>query len=191
MKRADDGHRYGGQPMASTTLRLILPLPPSVNHQYATVNGRRVLSWEAKRYKQKTTEGLKRLAAKGWLEKEALDTLRNSYLALCFDFYFKTSLRRDLDGGLKIAQDAICEAWKINDNRVVQAQLNKRIDPEAPRLEVAITALPSWEFRHEPFEESDSVLTFDLSRWAPRRGRSPKRERTLEELARDLGWDGF
>lgn len=170
-------------------LKLILPLPPSVNHQYATVDGKRVLSWEAKRYKRKAVEGLKRLIAKGWLDKEALEALRSSYLALSFDFYFKTSLRRDLDGGLKIAQDAICEAWKLNDNRVVQATLAKRIDPEHPRLEVKIEALASWEFRPQTVEAYDSkTLAFDLSQGPPRRGSSFRRARTLEELAQDLHW---
>ncbi len=50
------------------------------------------------------------------------------------DFFFETPQRRDLDGGLKIAQDAICTALEVNDNRVVDIHLVdihlvKRIDP--------------------------------------------------------------
>lgn len=170
-------------------VRLILPLPPSVNHQYATVEGKRVLSWEAKRYKQKTIERLKRIAARGWLTKELLEALRSSYLSLSFDFYFKTSLRRDLDGGLKIAQDAICQALTINDNRVVQALLNKRIDPKNPRLEVEVKSLPTWEFTPEPpSADPPEGLLFDLSHGLPRRGRTAGKERSLEELVHDLQW---
>ena len=43
-------------------------------------------------------------------------------------------MRRDLDGGLKITQDALCEALEINDNRVVDIHLVKRIDPLRPRI---------------------------------------------------------
>jgi len=176
--------------MDGMTLKLILPLPPSVNHQYATVNGKRVLSWEAKRYKKKTIERLKRLVIRGWLPRERLEALRNSYLSLSFDFYFKTSLRRDLDGGLKIAQDALCQAFAINDNRVVQVLLNKRIDPLNPRLEVEVRSLLTWEFTPEPtsFDPPEGLL-FDLSHGLPRRGRTPGQARSLEELAHSLGWD--
>lgn len=173
----------------SLHLKLILPLPPSVNHQYATVDGKRVLSWEAKRYKQKTIERLKRIAARGWIPKEWLEALRSSYLSLSFDFYFKTSLRRDLDGGLKIAQDALCQAFMINDNRVVQALLNKRIDPQNPRLEVEVKSLPTWEFTPElTSADPHEGPLFDLSHGLPRRGRALKGERTLEELVHDLQW---
>ncbi len=174
----------------SPPLKLILPLPPSVNHQYATVDGKRVLSWEAKRYKKKTIERLKRLVVRGWLPKELLEALRRAYLSLSFDFYFKTSLRRDLDGGLKIAQDVLCQAFAINDNRVVQALLNKRIDPTNPRLEVEVRSLPAWEFTPEPTSaDPPEGLLFDLSHGLLRRGRTAGRERSLEELARSLGWE--
>lgn len=175
--------------MASTTLSLILPLPPSVNHQYATVDGKRVLSWEAKRYKQKTIERVRRIVTKGWVAKEMLEALRSSYLSLSFDFYFKTSLRRDLDGGLKIAQDALCGAFQINDNRVVRAVLSKRIDPEHPRLEVEMTVLPEWDFTPILSPSSKISPLFDLSHGLPRQGRASRGDRNLEELIHDLGWD--
>ena len=53
-------------------------------------------------------------------------------------FYFRTLLRRDLDGGLKIAQDALCEAMGINDNRVVEIHLYKALDWESPRLDCTL-----------------------------------------------------
>ena len=65
-----------------------------------------------------------------------LAALRGGYLSLFIDFYFATPMKRDLDGGLKITQDAICEALGINDNRVVDIHLVKRIDPRNPRIEV-------------------------------------------------------
>lgn len=52
------------------------------------------------------------------MTREKKDSKQN-HLALLLDFYFATPLRRDLDGGLKITQDALCEGLGLNDNRVV------------------------------------------------------------------------
>ena len=70
-------------------------------------------------------------------------------MALFIDFYFETPRRRDLDGGLKITQDAICDALGINDNRVVDVHLVKRIDPLRPRIEVELEAIADWQFDAE------------------------------------------
>ena len=122
-----------------------LPLPPGVNNQYVTVNGRRVLSKEARRWKTQATQLLARLA----LPPSFSATLRDGYLALFIDFYFETPLRRDLDGGLKIAQDVICQSLGIDDRRVVDIHLVKRIDPLHPRIEVELEALAEWAFEDE------------------------------------------
>ena len=66
-----------------------------------------------------------------------------------FDFFFETPRRRDLDGGLKITQDAICDALGVNDNRVVDVHLVKRIDPLRPRIEVELEAILDWKFDAE------------------------------------------
>ena len=121
-----------------------LPLPPGVNGQYSTVNGRRVLSAGARRWKKLA---LGELA--GRFEPAFLETARQGYLALFLDFYFESPLRRDLDGGLKIAQDTICEALGVDDRRVVDIHLVKRIDPLHPRMVVEIEALPTWQFDDE------------------------------------------
>lgn len=127
------------------TVRFTLPLPPSINSQYATVNGRRVLSRTAQRWKKEASQILDRLA----LPEPFVATLQNGYLALFIDFYFETPLRRDLDGGLKIAQDVICQALGIDDRRVVDIHLVKRIDPLRPRIEVEVEALTEWAFDDE------------------------------------------
>ena len=130
-------------------LLLTLPLPPGVNNQYATVNGRRVLSPEARRYKQGVLRLLRRKRDSGAISDELCAAARSGYLALFIDFFFETPLRRDLDGGLKIAQDAICTALEVNDNRVVDIHLVKRIDPLNPRIEIELEVLDDWEFEHE------------------------------------------
>jgi crossover junction endodeoxyribonuclease RusA len=132
-------------------IALVLPLPPGINNQYATVNGRRVLSAEARRFKVGTGEHISRMRFSGEISDGVLAALRGGYLSLFIDFYFATPMKRDLDGGLKITQDAICEALGINDNRVVDIHLVKRIDPLNPRIEVQVETIPEeeWQFDEE------------------------------------------
>lgn len=125
--------------LTPTRFAFELPLPPSINSQYATVNGRRVLSSTGRRYKATIAQIL--LGALAQLPNRAtfLNAAQSHYLALSIHFYFPTLLRRDLDGGLKIAQDALCEAMGINDNRIVEIHLYKSLDREAPRLDCALS----------------------------------------------------
>ncbi len=123
---------------------MTLPIPPSINRQYATVNGRRVLSATGRRYKG--TVGQLLMTAASSSEWHAfLRAAQEHSLTLTIHFYFPTLLRRDLDGGLKIAQDALCEAMSLNDNRVMEIHLYKALDRDNPRLECTLalaTPLP-------------------------------------------------
>ena len=130
-------------------VRLRLPLPPGINQQYATVRGRRVLSRASRKYKQMVGEAIRRFRAEGSISDRLVAALRQGYVGLFIDFYFETPQRRDLDGGLKIAQDAICEALGVNDNRVVDIHLVKRIDPLRPHIEVELEAIQEWAFDAE------------------------------------------
>ena len=127
-------------------VRFELPLPPSINQQYATVNGRRVLSKASRTYKREVGKAVRRLRAEGVISDALVAALREGFLGLFIDFYFETPHRRDLDGGLKITQDAICDALGVNDNRVVDVHLVKRIDPLRPHIEVELEAIPDWDF---------------------------------------------
>jgi len=126
-------------------LTLTLPLPPSINEQYATVNGHRVTTAPARRFKQQVRSTLRSLN----VQDDLLAHFRQCYLALFLDFYFTTPLKRDLDGGLKITQDALCEGLGLNDNRVVDIHLLKHIDPLHPHLRVELEALADWQFDKE------------------------------------------
>lgn len=126
--------------------RFSLPLPPGINQQYATVNGRRMLSRTSRKYKKNVGKAIRRLRAEGIISDALVAALRQGFVGLFIDFYFETPLRRDLDGGLKITQDAICDALGVNDNRVVDVHLVKRIDPLRPRIEVELEAILDWEF---------------------------------------------
>jgi crossover junction endodeoxyribonuclease RusA len=130
-------------------LRLVLPIPPSINEQYATANGHRVSTVAARRFKQRVQRILAELERKEVLHEELRERLRQGYLSFYLAFYFETPLKRDLDSGLKITQDAICESLGLNDNRVVNIHLVKYIDPLHPHLEVELEALEDWRFDQE------------------------------------------
>jgi len=133
-------------PRQQHILRLTLPIPPSINEQYATVNGMRVSTAVARRFKQQVRQKLTALEREGKLGETLRAHLRQNYLALLLVFYFETPLKRDLDGGLKITQDALCESLGINDNRIVTIHLVKYIDPLHPHLDVELEALEDWQF---------------------------------------------
>ncbi|HEV2662948.1 MAG TPA: RusA family crossover junction endodeoxyribonuclease [Ktedonobacteraceae bacterium] len=127
-------------------LRVTLPIPPGINEQYATVNGHRVNTAIARRFKQEVKKKLAALEREGVLHEKLRENLRQGFLSLLLEFYFETPLKRDLDGGLKIAQDALCEGLGVNDNRVVNIHLLKYIDPLHPHLDVELEALDDWQF---------------------------------------------
>ena len=131
-----------------------LPIPPSINSQYATVNGRRVLSSTGRKYKSTIAQILLSALVQSPNRSTFLHAVQSHYLSLTIHFYFRTLLKRDLDGGLKIAQDAVCEAMDINDNRIVEIHLYKALDRESPRLDCTLLttqpAPPSPPQRHRP-----------------------------------------
>jgi crossover junction endodeoxyribonuclease RusA len=131
-------------------LRVTLPLPPSINEQYATTPaGRRVSTAVARRFKRQVVDALRSLERQAILTPQLLQRFRRDYLALALEFYFATPFQRDLDNGLKITQDALCEYLGANDNRVVDIHLTKRIDPLHPHLHVEIEAIEDWQFDKE------------------------------------------
>lgn len=119
---------------------LVLPVPPSVNHQYATLRGRRLLSAAGRSYKAQVGNLVLLTLSKCSNRAALLSRLQSTTLALSIRFYFTSPLRRDVDGGLKIAQDALCEGLGINDNRIVETHLYKHVDKLNPRIEVSLTA---------------------------------------------------
>lgn len=122
------------------SLALTLPVPPSINHQYATVNGRRLLSSAGRHYKAQVGQLVWLSLAETPQRSALLSQLQSSSLSLTIRFYFSSALRRDVDGGLKIAQDALCEGLGVNDNRIVETHLYKHVDKANPRIEVNLAA---------------------------------------------------
>lgn len=167
-------------------LTLLLPLPPSINALYATVNGRRVLARSGREFKALVAAEVERWFA-AHTSVEPIQ-FQQHYLMLQLTFYFRSALRRDLDGGLKIAQDALCQALGVNDNRVIEIRLLKRVDRQVPRLALQLTALPITSVTlavESPDEPPVSLPSLP----EPRGRRRPKRrQRSLEELAAHHQW---
>jgi crossover junction endodeoxyribonuclease RusA len=120
------------------SLSITLPIPPSVNHQYATVNGRRLLSSKGRAYKAQVSQLVWLNMTQAPNHPDLRSAMQSASLALSIRFYFTSALRRDVDGGLKIAQDALCEGLGINDNRIVETHLYKHVDKANPRIEVCL-----------------------------------------------------
>ena len=116
-------------------MKLSLRLPPSINHLYATVKGRRILSREGRAYKEEI--GYIVLANR----KSAPRDLGSKFLRIDMMFWFQYLLKRDIDGGIKILQDAICKALGVNDNRVIVLHVEKREDRTNPRVEVSLEVM--------------------------------------------------
>ncbi|HQU28022.1 MAG TPA: RusA family crossover junction endodeoxyribonuclease [Nitrospirales bacterium] len=152
-------NQLGGDSLTPSELFLVLPLPPSINHQYATVNGRRVLASKGRQYKTAVANHLQGLIRQSPHRADFFEALGTHFLSLSIRFYFKTALRRDLDGGLKIAQDAICQAISLNDNRISEIHLYKDSDSVRPRMEcrlAMLSPLPCHSRPSRPRHSADS-----------------------------------
>lgn len=129
--------------VTSDTIKVTLPVPPSINHQYATVNGRRLLSSAGRTYKTYVSQYVWLALAQSPVRSSLHNRLRSGPLTLSIRFFFASALRRDLDGGLKIAQDAVCEGLGLNDNRIIETHLYKHVDKADPRIEVSLSFISS------------------------------------------------
>lgn len=128
------------------SLHLTLPLPPSINSQYVTAGKKRVLSAGARKFKKDVAKLIGSLRERpDWPVRDE-QRIRDSLLGMYMTFYFETPLKRDLDGGLKIAIDAIAESLGFDDRTVVDLHLTKQIDPLHPRLEVDLETIAEWTF---------------------------------------------
>jgi len=135
---------------APTVISLTLPMPPSINNQYVVVGKRkRVLTKVAQTWKKDATKAISMLRDKSTVSPVEERELAKSLLGVYMTFYFETPMKRDLDGGLKIALDTIATNLGFDDRNVVDLHLTKQIDPLNPRLEVEIETISDWTFDRE------------------------------------------
>ena len=131
---------------APLSLRIVLPLPPGVNNQYASVGSRRVLSATARSFNRDVAKTIDEMRRKGVISQATEQTIAASLLGVYLVYYFETPHRRDLDGGLKITLDALGRALGFDDRAIVDLHLSKRIDPLRPRVEIELETISDWEF---------------------------------------------
>jgi crossover junction endodeoxyribonuclease RusA len=129
------------------SLTFALPLPPSFNSQYFTHQGHHTLTPWSRRYRDLVAYRLREMHWDDRLSDHFLDAARRGHLSLLLHFFFETPLRRDLDSGLKIVQDAVVTGGLgVDDARVVDVRLIKRIDPLRPRVEVSVDVIEAWDW---------------------------------------------
>ena len=126
-------------------VRFALPLPPSINQQYATVQGLRVLSRDSRRYREEAGQAICRLRDEGAISGAFVEALRRGFVGLFLDSYFERLGCRDLDGGLKITQDAVCQRQPCG--RGSPRQPDRR--PLGPHIEVEVEVIETWDFDAE------------------------------------------
>ena len=143
-------------------LNLVLPLPPGINNAYVTVGRKRVLSKTARTYKSDVRKQIERMRMDSTILVQDEAAFQKSLLGVYFTFHFITPYRRDLDGGLKIALDSICEPLLIDDRMVVSIQLEKRVDTLHPRLEVEMETIDDWTFDPQYVLLAEEVPSDDL-----------------------------
>ena len=98
-----------------------------------------MLSSTGRRYKTNVAQMIWAVLIQKPQHQTILHTFQRHYLTFTIRLYLPSLLRRDVDSGLKITQDAICEALSINDNRIVEIHLYKSLDPDQPRMECALS----------------------------------------------------
>lgn len=116
--------------MALVPIRLVFPLPPIENHLYATVNGRRVKSAEARQYELDVSVWT---SFSGYGPRDVPD----GPLSLTIALYLKWD--RDVTG-CKCLQDSLATALGFDDKRIARLVVTKAIDKTNPRAEVTLMA---------------------------------------------------
>ena len=93
-----------------------------------------------------------------------------------------------IDGGLKITQDALCEALGVNDNLVAEIHLFKRVDRQHPRMDVHLTPTPDVVL-HEGISPALKLPAFPVK--GAKRQRRRRKQRSLDELMTRHGPDSI
>lgn len=107
---------------------LILPPPVSANRYWRNVEGRMVVSAEAKAYKTHV----------GWIAKASGGAMLTGEVAIHLDVY-REAKRGDLDNSIKVILDSLQGVLYADDKQVAELHARRFDDKHDPRVEVRIT----------------------------------------------------
>ncbi|HEV8177156.1 MAG TPA: RusA family crossover junction endodeoxyribonuclease [Gemmatimonadales bacterium] len=116
-----------------TGIRLTLPVPPSANRWWRSVGPRVLLSREARDYKQ-TVATLLMVAKVKMIAPPERVRIRI--------VWYRARKSGDLDKRLGILLDGLQGQAYANDSQIVELSARREEDPDNPRMEVEITAMP-------------------------------------------------
>lgn len=113
-------------------LHLSVPMPPSTNHLYATVNGRRVKTREAREYAQVVSTQV-------WLWIRMFGDPPDPPYRLTIVLHPPSRRRLDVSNSIKCLEDGVFDGLESNDREVIEvvAKIGDR-DPLNPRAEVTL-----------------------------------------------------
>ena len=114
---------------AAEPIRLTLPYPPATNRMYRNVNGRTLLSAEARKYKA-DVERIARLCKARPIDGPVCLTIH----------VIRPRRSGDLDGRLKAALDCLQGVCYANDNQITEIHAFRLDDRDNPRVEVVVEA---------------------------------------------------
>lgn len=105
-------------------MRLTLPFPPSLNHLYATVRGRRVLSKAGRDYKSDVAKLVRAAPMEGPLEVSVR--------------VYRPRRAGDLDNTLKCLLDSLKGIAWVDDSQVERIHAERFDDKANPRVELEV-----------------------------------------------------
>jgi len=118
--------------------RLILPLPPSVNHSHKQINVRgrlaKVPTKETEQYKKDAGWVAKQwMMRTGWVPPDA-----GEKIVLCTWTYWRTAGRQDTHNRIKVLADALEGILYPDDRWVLLQEQDFAIDKQSPRIEIEL-----------------------------------------------------
>lgn len=113
---------------ALASIAAVLPLPPSVNHQYIRRRDRVVLTAASRAYYDDVAFELRCHAAPP----------PRAHFSVTIRMYFPDRRRRDLDNTLKLMLDAIAHALGFDDGNIDELHVYRALDRQRPRAEVLL-----------------------------------------------------
>ena len=109
-------------------MKLVLPMPPSANDYWRFVNGRVLVSSDARQYKETA----------GWLAKSAgLSEPMTGEVAVTLHVY-RRQKSGDLDNRIKVLLDSLRGVIYQDDSQVVEIHAYRHEDRYDPRVEVEV-----------------------------------------------------